>query len=381
MFWRNSLLVMTGVFSLWQTGWTMGGRAPIVDTALNGSAHMTESLQYVQALKALLGKNWALSDGPIHIWTIPDPKVPATADHRELQEKLVTDPATLDPKEVGIWPGNPDGDLYAGPFIAQLQNKPYVFALSYDNRPWGYDATRCFIFYRALDSIQDKNQKTNLAEVSCKDAERIRNLATFPMAQGFEPLNNDGKKLLTSLSNQNWAKTIQMPIPRYPDRTVTYREKFRFSFWNDFSKFQYTSRVEVGAGDATTSPIEDIAQLGMRSAGPGITEFLIWGHRTHFISQSANKMNFMHIKTDLWSIKAWDEIEPLYDANPNYYCYDGFDCSGAFNKNQLWTSIYQELAAEYIVMSYDKAKPNELTVRYEEIDPRFPSLTTTYQSQ
>ena len=120
--------------------------------------------------------------------------------------------------------------------------------MTYDGRPWGYDFNRCYIFYKERDQIAVDGSKTNLAQLDCGTEETIRNQVIFPAIKGFSDLTDSGKSILTKLSNENWQKSATFPDRDYPTliRALTLKETLSFSFWNDFSKFKYTSFVETG---------------------------------------------------------------------------------------------------------------------------------------
>ena len=119
----------------------------------------------------------------------------------------------------------------------------------------------------------------------------------------------------------------------------------------------------------------------MRQTSPGVTEFLVWAHETPYVAQDANKMTFEHMNPDLWNAKTKQDVRALYGKIPGYYCFEGLDCSENIQLGKLSAALAAEVNVEYLILSYDQAKPDQLTVRLEMVDPRFPTISTTYQSQ
>ena len=359
---------------------------PLPISALEKASHFTDSLQYAEVLKGLLAKNWSLAEGPIKVWHKDDPFASPREDFSEVKEIKIKDANQADPEDLGLDIGFPLNTIYAGPYLAQHNNKNYAFLMTIDSRTWGSKHNRCFVFYKELGKIIDSSVKTSLISIQCDKAQKIKSSATFPKIEGYTELNNEGKNLLNELSNKEWAKKVSVANPYFEGTTIDWKENFTFSFWNNFTFFNYFSVLSTPSSDHRVGPFDnsympEIVQIGMRVVSEKITEFVIWAHRPDFMSQGANMMTFARANDALWSAKSYEEVEEIKAKTSRTFCYEGFDCSKRLADERKWPSLQQPIEANYIVLRYDLDLPNQLVIRYEMVDPRFPSLSSSFLAE
>lgn len=362
-------------------------QSEFVEAAKLGAMHLTDSQEYSETLKSLLIGDWVMEQKEIRVWHKPDSKADAREDLSEVEEKVIRSAAEVVPMEIGLGNGSPIGRIYGGPYLLNYKNTEYLFALSRDDRTWGYDHDRCFMLYKKKSEVQAKEPKTHLRGLSCKDANQITSNAIVPEIPGFEALSERGKEILNGLSDRQWSKTKDLRFrSSWTDREVlaSWKEKFKFNFWDDFSKFNYqNSFSDSGGSSHWIGPFTDlpvVRKIGERKVNSDVSEFVIWADRRFFFLEIHRHMSFVTGKSEFWAAESMDQVKAIEEPSLAWYRYPALEKEGdeIYGRHR---DVYHHADAHYIVLRYDETKPGELEVQFHMVDPLFPSVTTVYQAE
>ncbi|MGE0614228.1 MAG: hypothetical protein AB7P04_01195 [Bacteriovoracia bacterium] len=370
-----------------------GVSSSMVAAAKQTAIYISDSPTYRRAINGLLDWPWKLADGKIVVWRKAVEDAPTTEDLRELKKLTITSIDELRLSEIGLSdPGLPDPGIYGGPYQMKLKGSEFVFLLTRDGRPWGYDHDRCFMLFKDVTAVATPGSETGVIDLTCKDASKIKEGARFIRPSGFQDLTAAGKDLLTALSNRSWARTSTIEYKPFPVEepnnvySVNSKEEFQFSFWGDFQYFDYRSAYRHSSQWGSIGRFVDkqvIAQIGMRTAANGATEFLVWAHHPNFQYQRANKMGFNHTIDGVWSATSREELAEIRSKSADrlFKCFQGWDCSWRKNILKNYWSLNDDIAAQYIVIQYDPARPDGLGVQFHGVDARFDTLSSTFQAE
>ena len=382
-------LVCLGLMNLIAVGAFASSKDFLAVLKKNEVQYITESKQYQAAMHSLLAKNWVLGGSSLHVYFKADPKAEKRPDFSELVLKKVTDTSNLLPEEIGVIAGDPYGRIYAGPFLAGQGERQYVFVVSVDDRPWGYDHNRYFVLFRKLKSV-DSAQATEVESIPYSSASKIKAQAFYAVPTGYQPLSAEGKKILTQASNQKWARSVSYDMKSgWSDKIFknTWKHEFHFEFWNDFKNMNYAAKMNEPNGESNAGPFErlqNVFTIGERLVAVGVHEYAIMAGNTWALFQSENRAVFFVAKEDFFGAKSAEEATAILEKKVACnYCFDGYDCSKA---DAYWTKEYTPGATYQadvgmLVIRVDESNPRSLQVRFELTDPRYEGLTNIFQAE
>jgi hypothetical protein len=361
--------------------------------AIFKSKYFTKTQDYNRALNGLLSKPWSFPKGGLKVWAKDDPRLEARPDHSELRSLRVMNQEELtSPEQLGLDIGFPLMGISAGPFVTVVNKTEWTFAIFVDDRPWGYDADRCFLFSKRVADLSNSDIATQVESISCEDRVKIKNSAQTGLAPDFSPMDSEGSAVLAQIEGQSWNKTVNLKLaeeaflplrlskskPKPFIHNVTLSQSFFFN-WFGTTEITYQLLNNIPGHSQTLTPTMKLEKLGQRLRADGSWEFQIWATRRYFISQDASQMAFSYILPELWKakdVKDWDRI--LNAHLTNFYCYRGIDCTQQQALRSKWHEPFDEANANFMVLRYNPAHRDQLEIQLHMIDPRFDELTLNF---